>query len=623
MRLLRRCRRPCSQKEMENTSRTTAVCARYRAERSANGVSLTVLKSALQKYIRRGLVDKALWCAGELVSFREAPEKDGRGRVQTNFRHRLMIITLEDVGLGAPEVWPAAQAWEQTFRTFQEHPREADAAIGAWVAALAGAPKSRACSHYKAVCCPERGASRAVANRLYPSVAAIHARFDQDARACDKTRWVEAFEGALAERDPTAGIWGRCIAAKGERKRVYGRTKPVWQVFKALEKVVPARYHQMAMAWYKDLESCKESYLCWFALVLAHVLGTAWPAWPDRPGQNDSSEAPEGAWKAGRAAPIELDSYVFDIHTGARTGVVKFALEGAWVANENAAVTNAVWKRFYEDLKRHAEGVALCGPDEEKTVLPLESAAYDFVVRAQLTTSQAKTDVYFATGATGELYVVKGPLRKIEDARRAIQMAAWKAANGLPAVEPRLVFLCPDRWPDGVPLGIRNGLDRARPAPFLVAKSLTPLAAIRRRVHSSKLWPPTEVVDPAATSHHFSLKAFAAGRLSGEENADYVLALLARYVFGVSDLAERNFIRAKGRVYSVDEETRKPELYFERELGCRRVESVAAWIDGNWETVRSSVSGWTQVPQRRHSFWKTVCDRAQVLRLFGRGKKAN
>jgi hypothetical protein len=53
------------------------LCAAFRRERGRDGKKLSELKSGLQKYIRRGEVDKALWCAGELFSFRDAPLTSG------------------------------------------------------------------------------------------------------------------------------------------------------------------------------------------------------------------------------------------------------------------------------------------------------------------------------------------------------------------------------------------------------------------------------------------------------------------------------------------------------------------------------------------------------------------
>ncbi len=42
---------------------------KFRSEISMGGYRLSVLKSALQKYMRRGVLDKTLYCASDLASF--------------------------------------------------------------------------------------------------------------------------------------------------------------------------------------------------------------------------------------------------------------------------------------------------------------------------------------------------------------------------------------------------------------------------------------------------------------------------------------------------------------------------------------------------------------------------
>lgn len=66
------------------------------------------MKSGLQKYIRRGVLDKALFCAGELDLFKHAPPRGEA--VRTNFIHRLMIMFVEDVGVGALGIWQEMDA---------------------------------------------------------------------------------------------------------------------------------------------------------------------------------------------------------------------------------------------------------------------------------------------------------------------------------------------------------------------------------------------------------------------------------------------------------------------------------------------------------------------------------
>jgi hypothetical protein len=95
-------------------------------ETSYNGVAVRALKSGLQKYARRGMVDKGLWCLVELDLFQPlesddgavaaylrqrqgeatAEREDARRRVmqraralRTNLVNRLIVITSEDVGI--------------------------------------------------------------------------------------------------------------------------------------------------------------------------------------------------------------------------------------------------------------------------------------------------------------------------------------------------------------------------------------------------------------------------------------------------------------------------------------------------------------------------------------------
>lgn len=62
--------------------------------RSYTGYTTGLLKSALQKYIRRGMVDKALQAAFELFRFSEV----GGDNIVSNLYNRLSIISCEDIG---------------------------------------------------------------------------------------------------------------------------------------------------------------------------------------------------------------------------------------------------------------------------------------------------------------------------------------------------------------------------------------------------------------------------------------------------------------------------------------------------------------------------------------------
>lgn len=183
-----------------------------------------------------------------------------------------------------------------------------------------------------------------------------------------------------------------------------------------------------------------------------------------------------------------------------------------------------------------------------------ESQLGTFQFRIQLTTSANKCDVYLVM-LTGLPLIVKGPYKDDTIPKRYIELQNMKDKYGMPHVTSRVVYLIPDRWSEGVPLGLRNKCDRTKPHAFLVTESLIPMEQYVRRIHSSKVWPPTEVIDPDKTPLHLS----ELSNLNERELLDYYQALAFRVKYGLSDLADRNFLFVNGRVYSIDEESTKTE----------------------------------------------------------------
>lgn len=82
----------------DTLSPACALDATYRKEVSFNGFPVDVLKSALQKYVRRGLVDKALWSMAELDLLYLLPAGAGE-RIRSNLFSRLRVMYLEEISL--------------------------------------------------------------------------------------------------------------------------------------------------------------------------------------------------------------------------------------------------------------------------------------------------------------------------------------------------------------------------------------------------------------------------------------------------------------------------------------------------------------------------------------------
>ena len=602
--------------------------AGYRKERSWNNYKPDLLKSGLQKYIRRGLAAKAEFCAGELDLFKHAEGARGEG-LRTNFLHRLMVIFLEDVGVGALGLWAALDgamdalfAERKLAADKRSHAKEAGL-IRSVVVALAAAQKSRSCSHVRAVAARD-AMSRGLAAAKYPAIDALHATAG-DVEAASFEEACLKFEAALVARCWTAVIWAQKIANSTEKVREYRKTKPVWRVFRILEKTLPATFpHALARKWYSELESMKECFLAWMVLIVAHVTNAPIVA-TELPALVVADD-----WSANKAgAVIEWDAFVEDRHTAAGRGktLTEFALIGAHVENESPLVV-VEHKAFYVEMKRLMdEKPKKKNPRKPKTVPAVpavvaagaaakETEAYEFLVRAQVNTSASKSDVYFAREvATGALVVVKGPV-KPEAVAQMLEMQKWKRTAGLPAVAARCVELIPDRWPEGVPLGLRNKVSRTAPATFLVCESLLDESALSNRLlHTTRVWPATEVMDWSKVANHITPAALAA---SDTAMCDYVAALCARWVFGVSDLADRNFLLLSGgsRVLSIDEEYRGKTVDFAKELKGKRCTLIRAWLSGGgYARLKTVLEVW-EVPEAEKPRMAVLRDEAACMALF-------
>jgi hypothetical protein len=353
--------------------------------------------------------------------------------------------------------------------------------------------------------------------------------------------------------------------------------------------------------------------------------------------QIDEKEKEMGWDRNRKGEKFVVDDYVKDRHTraGAGKSLVEFAVNGALVENE-ADFVNQVWKQFYEDGKRWEENETILGevempqdprppedepkneivvpseekpkrkrpkvapsePEEEEEVKDplsplLETEEYKFIVRTQLNTTRNKQDVYFAKDREGKFVVVKGPYKDLTSINVLKSNTEWKIKHGLPYIPYTVKEMIPDRWHEGVPLGIRNSIDRTLKAHFLIFDSVVHEEEIVTKKHSSKVWPETDVVDWEKIPLHFNYK----GR-SEQEMIDYVHNILYRYICGISDLADRNFLMVSKRVISIDEETedKMDGVYYE--LRRNKSEYIFDWLENNYEKL--NVQTWTaKNPQSR------------------------
>lgn len=598
--------------------------SKYRSERSYNGMPLDILKSGIQKYCRRSNFDKAVWCAIELDLFSYSCDDSRRATgIITNFIHRLMIIYLEDVSLGALHEWSRLSSLfddlqrcrkeRKTLKisdsVFRKNRKTEMNAVVEIVHILASSPHTRILSHY--MTCFGRVRSlpvKEVARIVTPEFATLYDSLDEPVHECslefklnecekEVEQEVTSFIACLEKRLPSCVYWAYEILRKlAKCSKRFGKTATEYLLFSILEHFVDAEYFKLAIEWFNELSTVKEKDLCWMILI-CHLLH-----------ENEVNlDAPESKLDVVPSSlyarnldgqVIEIDDFVVDMHTqqGRREkkGRIAFAQEGSYVDNESP-VTVAVYKTIYEAVKVAQEkGIEHVTAVDELSYK--ESERFEVRCRAQVTCAATRPCVYFAVDKISQQkIVVKGPYpSKKEACKTLVNYQAKTLFEGIDGVPVMQEELYPDLF-ENCPFGFRKDCNRNEKYPFLVFQDMTEEDELPTKLKNTNMWKDTTVVDWDLVESCIPIpKALAktdpiAYRL-------YILNVLYRYVVGIGDLADRNFLYLPKThmVYSIDEEAFGKEVDLYSNLRKNKATEAKDWIAKEWKTIQDTLAKWKE-----------------------------
>ena len=609
---------------------------KHRNTISRNGHRKELLISALQKYIRRREFNKAEYCLIELDDFRllrypeymeEYLEKYGDRTgastlslvksLQTNISNRLRVISVEDVGIAQPGVCKIVDdllsKWENSDRLDVNYLIEV-------VRVLCSARKLRFISDLKSVynLPPYYGNNDKDNIRIRHFTEILRDYYDIPQPTGEEN---------MNTDDISVFYW------ISENMDDITFKHKIWDIIR--ERCHPSFKDEIDVLkkWFKKGQPAKETPIYFYhALLLSISAGVLNKVKPidlitmSYPPETNSQYRLK-----------KIDDYCNDKHVigSGETSVTRFALEGALCINEATELLNKNYRELYIHLKIAIDEKREIEPEKlpglypkivEDDVSNLESY-YRFVIRAQPNTSASKSDAYFADDpVTGEFLFIKGPLKSVKDAENSINMNIWKKNNNLPYMNSlKIRLLIPDRWPEGVELGLRNKIDRTKEAPFLISESTIDRDKIvgniitygeykllKKDKSESKKWPlDLELVNWFNVQSHLDIN-----KLNETEFTDYVLNLLARWIFGISDLADRNFLRKNGRVYSIDEEYKDKSVNFLNELRKNKCKTVNDWLINNYDSLIYPIIREWNVPDEYKEKLRNLLNKRYTLELF-------
>jgi len=615
----------------------TIQCKRH-GNRSLNGLSTDILKSGVQKYCRRNNPEKAMWCAIELDLFKYAPETESaleKKALHTNFIHRLMVVYLEDVSLGNVNgLLQLDKLLENpTVRTEWSPVKRMRNILNA-IKILCVSDHTRIISHYKSVFNFLTKEKLELAEKFYPTIAGIYQQTNKKQDTTLKIpsglvekykanpEYVKTFLGYLENKNDLCIYWVRKILEDIEENRTKGDRKSqnlIWSLleFFIKEKAPYLKVHlDICLKWWKNelQNNTRDEFLCFYFIIIAFLrydsLNLKHPE-IQKISKEDSILA-YGKNLSGQK--ITIDDYIIDMHTreGKLQGNDKltFAEQGSTVLNESP-ITNQTYKSFYNNMKRIESG------NDPVDVYPdskLESELFTFRIRAQIICASTRPDTYYAIEKKNDRKIfVKGPYMSKEKANIPYSLnEIKKQLYTLNTYEMVITDMIPDMFEDP-PFGTRTHLDRNKPHTFLVCEDLVCIDKFPTKIKNTVKWKDTKVVDweKVTVVSHITDNALADPKILTQ----YVVCLFYRYIFGVGDLADRNFLIVNGKVYSVDEEMiGHPVIISTSIRKITQKNTISKFIRKNRTVLEETLDLWKQSVKEGHI--DTLLDRVGISRSF-------
>tara|TARA_Y100000389_G_scaffold171884_1_gene179854 strand:- start:765 stop:1829 length:1065 start_codon:yes stop_codon:yes gene_type:complete len=332
-----------------------------------SGHKCDVVKSGLQKYLRRRETDKMLWCAAELYSFHPLAETDGEKRAArglvTNLVNRLTIMMDEELLFADWGHYLVCSRW---LEEFEAKGRDDFEPIVKVCTALCGARLLRLNSDIRAYWKrgPGRGETGPEAKcGLWTGAAGPR---DADWTANGGREAMDGFVACLDAGHPAAYKWAYVMMEMGGKGAPrYRRKEPVYAVWEALMVRASNWEHSDAAARGRLLE-CLERKLrafhvktrserhIWLMAAISLVLhrdAIDWSPVQEHLAAHDAGGGELVEHLLRERGFMEIDEYAIDQHCSAgrskKRGRGFFLEEGAKVVQEDEHYLVPEWRAAY------------------------------------------------------------------------------------------------------------------------------------------------------------------------------------------------------------------------------------------------------------------------------------
>lgn len=311
------------------------VCTTYRGE-SINGIHISILKSALQKYIRRSELEKGLLVIGYLSVLDEGSMESRR--LRTNITNRLIVCMSEEISICEMDL-PGKM--KKLYLEWTRSRSNIPTSVAIWIqmfTLLCSSRKCRIVSDYKTVFfLPPISGTAEMHTALLDKYDILEPDIPENADV------KKLFQAALKRKSSDAFVYLRYIYSS-KRSSDDWIWETVAQSVKRRE--VKSEIYHLQFFHNKMTHAEKPIYL--YNAVLSTLNESSIDSTLVVPRLD--MNAVKKCYESAVAFDGKFDDYVYDIHTSAnkeRKTRTTFAEEGAYIVNEDKRFLNKKYREMY------------------------------------------------------------------------------------------------------------------------------------------------------------------------------------------------------------------------------------------------------------------------------------
>ena len=349
----------------------------FGGSRGYHGHLLDILKSGLQKYIRRGETTKAIRCAIDLDLF-YIFEPKSKG-IRTNMINRLRIISCEEFCWGNPLLFRQVDNQIELWNKYRVNDRtEGAKAIIILIKILEQVKPVRMISFIRAA--QKHGP-------LYPKILSKYSSLYQDLEGSnielintnltkmgdvsEMQEFIDKFNHYFINNNDRCVYWAfKIMNIKAKCSRRFRRTGSEYILWEYLINYLNLEESlldpiNVLFKWYKNNKSEHWMYLI-NAIMIAlnynkkNIVSNLDNYYTNIESNNITKEGVNQIVSNHKNTLFEIDDYCIDQHTGKgrskNRGPIHFAKIGSFVQDENKEILNNTYKNIYMDLKYIKEG---------------------------------------------------------------------------------------------------------------------------------------------------------------------------------------------------------------------------------------------------------------------------